>query len=140
MQQSSRPAGSLGRSQACNLALRLWGDARITDEVLKSWLDRLITRNGWLDMGRKRPIPHESHAQVAGYFFYFGHYYAALCIGQLPEADRPFYQDHLARLLLRLQESDGSWWDYPMYSYHKAYGTALALMALESCRKAAAHP
>ncbi len=131
----NRPAGSLGRSQACNLALRLWGDKRITDAVLKEWLDRLITRNGWLDMGRKRPIPHESFAQVAGYFFYFGHYYAALCIGQLPEADRPPYQDQLGRILVRIQESDGSWFDYPLYSYHKPYGTAFALLALECCRK-----
>jgi hypothetical protein len=54
----NRPGGSLGRSQACNLALRLWGDKAVTDEVLKTWLDRLVTRNGWLDLGRKRPIPH----------------------------------------------------------------------------------
>jgi len=131
----NRPAGSLGRSQACNLALRLWGDKRITEGVMKEWLDRLISRNGWLDMGRKRPIPHESFAQVAGYFFYFGHYYGALCIGHLPEAERPFYQDQLARLLIRLQESDGSWFDYPLYSYHKPYGTAFALMSLQCCRK-----
>jgi hypothetical protein len=131
----NRPAGSLGRSQACNLALRLWGDKRITEGVLKEWLDRLISRNGWLDMGRKRPIPHESFAQVAGYFFYFGHYYGALCIGHLSEAERPLYQDQLARLLIRLQESDGSWFDYPLYSYHKPYGTAFALMSLQCCRK-----
>jgi hypothetical protein len=140
MRPINRPAGSLGRSQACNLALRLWGDERITDDVLKSWLDRLVTRNGWLDMGRKRPIPHESHAQVAGYFFYFGHYYAGLCIGQLPRADRPFYQDHLARLLVPLQEEDGSWFDYPLYSYHKPYGTAFALLSLQCCRPAEAKP
>ncbi len=133
----NRPAGSLGRSQACNLALRLWGDRRINDHVLKEWLDRLITRNGWLDMGRKRPIPHESFAQVAGYFFYFGHYYGALCIGQLPAAERAFYQDRLAQFLIRLQESDGSWFDYPLYSYHKPYGTAFALMSLRCCRRAA---
>jgi len=131
----NRPAGSLGRSQACNLALRLWGDKRITEGVLKEWLDRLISRNGWLDMGRKRPIPHESFAQVAGYFFYFGHYYGALCIGHLPDAERPSYQDQLARLLIQLQESDGSWFDYPLYSYHKPYGTAFALMTLQCCRK-----
>jgi len=74
MRGINRPGGSLGRSQACNLALRLWGDTKVTDQVLKDWLDRLITRNGWLDIGRKRPIPHESHFQVAGYFYYFGHY------------------------------------------------------------------
>jgi hypothetical protein len=131
----NQAAGSLGRSQACNLALRLWGEKAVTDEVLKAWLDRLISRNGWLDMGRKKPIPHESFAQVAGYFFYFGHYYGALCIEQLPAADRPFYQDHLANLLMGLQEADGSWWDYTLYSYHKAYGTAFALMSLKCCRK-----
>jgi hypothetical protein len=129
------PGGSLGRSQACNLALRLWGDKKITDEVLKTWLDRLITRNGWLDIGRKRPVPHESYFQVAGYFYYFGHYYACLCINQLPEKDRPFYQDHLARILLSHQEEDGSWWDYPFYNYHQPYGTAFVLMSLRQCRK-----
>src|SRR5262245_19394786 len=45
----NQPGGSLGRSQVCNLALRLWGDQKITDDVLKVCLDRLITRNGWLD-------------------------------------------------------------------------------------------
>lgn len=54
----NRPGGSLGRSQACNLAMRLWGDKTVTDAVLKTWLDRLFARNGWLDIGRKRPIPH----------------------------------------------------------------------------------
>jgi hypothetical protein len=136
MMDVNRPGGSLGRSQACNLALRLWGDKRITDAVLKTWLDRLIVRNGWLSMGRKRPIPHESHFQVAGYFFYYGHYYAALCIEQLPPAERPFYQDHLANLLLPLQEQDGSWWDFPLYNYHQPYGTAFALMTLKRCEKA----
>jgi hypothetical protein len=134
MMPINRPGGSLGRSQACNLALRLWGDQRITDDVLKEWLDRLFSRNLWLDIGRKRPIPHESHFQVAGYFFFFGHYYAARCIEQLKPEDRPFYQDHLATLMLRLQEKDGSWWDFPLYNYHQQYGTAFALMTLKRCR------
>ena len=135
MMPINRPGGSLGRSQACNLALRVWGDTSIEDTVCREWLDRLITRNGWLDMGRKRPIPHESHFQVAGYFYYFGHYYAALNIPLLPAADRPFYQDHLARILMGHQEQDGSWWDYPLYNYHQPYGTAFALMSLRHCRK-----
>ena len=127
----NRPGGSLGRSQACNLALRLWGDKTVTDRVLKTWLDRLITRNGWLSLGRKRPIPHESFFMVAGYFYYFGHYYASLCIEQLTPAERPFYQDHLAHIIMDLQEKDGSWWDYPLYNYHQQYGTAFALMTLK---------
>jgi hypothetical protein len=134
MRLVNRPAGSLGRSQACNLALRLWGDRQVTDEVLKTWLDRLFARNGWLDIGRKRPIPHEAWFQVAGYFFYYGHYYAARCIELLPESDRPPYQGHLAAVLVALQEKDGSWWDFPLYDYHQQYGTAFALMSLQRCR------
>jgi hypothetical protein len=131
----NRPSGSLGRSQACNYALRLCGDSAVTDDVMKAWLDRLVSRQGWLDMGRKKPIPHESFAQVAGYFYYFGHYYAGLSIGELKPAHRRFYQDHLARIILDRQEPEGYWFDYPLYSYHKPYGTAFALMTLGCCRK-----
>lgn len=130
------PGGSLGRSQCCNIAMRLWGDEAVTDAIMRAWLDRLFARNGWLSIGRKRPVPHESWFLVAGYFYYFGHYYAALCVEALPEAERPEYQAHLARTLLDLQEKDGSWWDYPFYDYHQPYGTAFALMSLYRCRAA----
>ncbi|MBC7352588.1 MAG: terpene cyclase/mutase family protein [Thermogutta sp.] len=131
------PAGSLGRSQACNLAMRLWGDTTVTDDVLRTWLDRFFARDGWLDLGRKRPIPHESFFAIAGYFFYYGHYYASLCIGQLPESERPDFYGRLAAILLPLQEKDGSWWDFPFYDYHQQYGTAFALLALAPCRASA---
>jgi hypothetical protein len=130
----NRPGGSLGRSQACNLALRLYGDKAVTDEVLQAWLNRLFARNGWLSIGRKLPVPHESYFSVAGYFYYYGHYYAALCIDELPASSRPYFQDHLARILLPLQEKDGSWWDYPLYDYHQSWGTAMAVSALVRCR------
>lgn len=130
----SRPAGSLGRSQVCNLALRLWGDKTITPAVLVEWLDRLAVRNEWLSFGRKRPVPHESWFQVAGYFYYYGHYYAALCADQLDaEQGRPA-KDQLAAIIVPLQETDGSWWDYPLYDYHQPYGTAFALMTLARAR------
>jgi hypothetical protein len=133
----NRPAGSLGRSQVCNLALRVYGDKLVTDEVLETWLDRLIVRNGWLGMSRKRNYPAESphHADfgVAGYFYYYGHYYAAMCIDELPAANRPVYQDHLAKILMPLQEKDGSWWDYILYDYHQQYGTAMAVSSLVRC-------
>lgn len=132
----NRPAGSLGRSQVCNLAMRMYGDRSVSDEVLKTWLNRLFARDGWLSIGRKRPIPHESHFSIAGYFYYYGHYYAAMCIEQLPEHERPYFQDHLAHILLPLQEKDGSWWDYPLYDYHQQWGTAMAISALVRCQHA----
>lgn len=135
MHPINRPGGSLGRSQACNLALRMYGDERVTDDVIKTWLDRLYARNGWLSLGRKKPVPHESFFFVAGYFYYYGHWYAALCIDVLPAAERPHFQDHLAHIILPLQEKDGSWWDFPLYDYHQQYGTAMAIMTLLRCEK-----
>ncbi len=133
----NRPAGSLGRSQVCNLALRMYGDKMVTDEVIETWLDRLIVRNGWLSMSRKRNYPaqspHFADFGVAGYFYYYGHYYAAMCIDELPGEQRAFYQDHLAKILMPLQEKDGSWWDYILYDYHQQYGTAMAVSALVRC-------
>jgi hypothetical protein len=133
----NRPGGSLGRSQVCNLAMRAYGDPLVTDEVLETWLDRLIARNGWLSMSRKRNYPaqspHYADFGVAGYFYYYGHYYAAMCVEQLPPDKRPFYQDHLANILVPLQEKDGSWWDYILYDYHQQYGTAMAVSALVRC-------
>lgn len=134
MMDINRPGGSLGRTQACNVALRLWGNELITDEIETRWLDYLFARNLWLDLGRKRPVPHSSFYAVAGYFYYFGHYYAALAIEQLPAGERARHYDQLVARLLPLQEKDGSWWDYPLYNYHQQYGTAFALMALVRCR------
>jgi hypothetical protein len=131
----NRPGGSLGRSQVCNLALRLYGDEQVTDEVIKTWLDRLFARNGWLSIGRKRPIPHDSDFKVAGYFYYYGHFYAALIIDVLPKDERAYFFDHLARILMPLQEKDGSWWDYPLYDYHQSWGTAMAVSALVHARQ-----
>jgi len=133
MRGINRPGGSLGRTQCCNAALRMWGDEKVTDNVIKNWLYRLYVRNGWLDIGRKRPVPHESWMQVAGYFYYFGHYYGGECLALLPAEDRAPYQAMLAKLMLDRQEKNGCWWDYPLYDYHRPYGTGFALQTLQRC-------
>ena len=129
----NRPAGSLGRSHACNYALQMWGNDQIDDQVHMLCLDRLFARNGWLDVARKRPIPHESWFAVAGYFFYYGHLYASLCVDTLPMPEKEKYQKKMAKILVPLQEKDGSWWDFPLYNYHKQYGTSMAILSLQKC-------
>lgn len=133
--RANQPAGSLGRTQACNYGLSRWQVDAVTPAEHKAQLTRFLDRNGWLDIGRKRPIPHEAWFSVAGYYFYFGHYYAALNAGYLVEKDRNPVYDALVEIMLKHQESDGSWWDFPVYNYHKFYGTAFALMTLAECTK-----
>lgn len=130
----NRPAGSLGRSQACNAALRVYGEKAVTNEVLTTWADRFLAREGFLSNVRKRPVPHEGQFRIAGYFYYYGIYYFTESVRLLPKETHAAYAEKLATLLLERQEKDGSWWDYPLYDYHQAYGTGYALMALTWCR------
>jgi hypothetical protein len=131
----NRPAGSLGRSQVCLAALRRFGDEEANDELMMHWIHRLCLREGWFDIGRKRPVPHETHFSISGYFYYYAFYYATECLEMLsPEDQKPFIP-HLARHLMTKQEKDGSWWDFPLYDYHQAYGTGYSLTALSRLRK-----
>ncbi|MGB1129183.1 MAG: hypothetical protein ACPG4K_03965 [Haloferula sp.] len=132
----NRPAGSLARSQACNAALRAFGDEAVTDAVIETWADRFIEREGFLSIGRKRPVPHETHFQISGYFYYYGIYYFAESVGFLPDERRAHHAEKLAEVLLHRQEKDGSWWDYPLYDYHQPYGTGYSLTALAWCQNA----
>lgn len=130
----NRPAGSLARSQACNAALRIHGRQGITDEVIIKWADRFLEREGWLSIARKRPMPHDIHFQISGYFYYYGIYYFTESVRLLPKDLQKPYAEKLAALIMDKQETDGSWWDYPLYDYHQPYGTGYALMALAWCR------
>ena len=132
----NRPAGSLARSQACNACLRVFDKNAVTDEVLTTWAERFLAREGFLSIGRKRPVPHETFFQISGYFYYYGIFYFTEAVKLLPKETHAAYAKRLAAILLERQEKDGSWWDYPLYDYHQPYGTGYALMALAWCRDA----
>lgn len=125
----NRVKGSLGRTQSCNLALWLYGE-EVSEEDLRAGTERFFRYHPFLDIARKRPIPHEAWYFNSGYFFYYGHFYTGLVLDLLPEADRARWRAAQEALLLPLQEEDGSWWDYPLYSFHKPYGTAYVLLTL----------
>ena len=131
----NRVNGSLGRSQSCNLALLRYRTGGVTIKDLEMGLDNLFKNHHFIEMGKGRPMPHESWYYTAGYYFFFGHYYAARCARELPEAERKKYNAQLASVMCRLQDPDGSWWDFPLYNYYKSYGTAFALMTMEFARE-----
>ncbi|MBI3098842.1 MAG: hypothetical protein HYY93_11470 [Planctomycetes bacterium] len=127
----NRVKGSLGRTQAGNMGLVACGSSVVGEKELRTGLDHLFAQHHFISMGRGRPYPHEAWYYTAGYYFFFGHYYAARCIDHLPEADRARYRTLLRDHLVPLQDPEGSFFDFPLYGYHKPYGTALALMALQ---------
>lgn len=123
--------GSLGRSQVCNYAIHLFGGP-MTRETMARDLASMIEHQEFLDIARKRPIPHEAWYQNSGYFFYYGTYYAGLVLDVLDPADRARLWPGVRDMVVSKQEPDGSFWDYPLYGFHKGYGTAYALLTL--CR------
>ena len=124
--------GSAMRTPVCNLALRLYG-ADVSDDDLREGVEGVITYHRFAVAGVRRPIPHESWFQVSGYFYLYGHQYAALCLELLDDADRARWWPPLTEAILKARQPDGSFWDYPLYGFHKAYGTGFALMALSRC-------
>jgi hypothetical protein len=130
---ANREKGSLGRSQAGNFALSLYDD-EVGEPQLKAGLDRLFKEHHFIEMGRKRQFPHESWYATAGYYYYFGHYYASRILERLRPEDRSGYAKKLADVVMPHQESDGSWWDFDFYGYEKPYGTAFSILILERCR------
>src|SRR5262249_37850219 len=126
--------GSVGRAVAAEFALMRWGSQKVHDSQGRRGLDLFFQEHPAIEMGRKRPYPHESWFQVSGYYYYFDHYYAGRLMELLgPQAKRD-YSQRLTEAILPHQEPDGSWWDYPMWDYHKPYGTAFAIMTLLRCR------
>jgi len=121
--------GSLGRAHSCNLALWLFHEA-VSEEDLRAGIERFFKHHRFIDIGRKRPMPHEAWYYTSGYYFYYGHYYARLVLDALPATDRDRWLPALEKIIVERQEADGSWWDFPLYGYHKPYGTAYAILTL----------
>ena len=129
--------GSLGRSQSGDNALITWG-RKLTRDDIKAQLDTFFAEHVFIEIGRGRQMPHEAWYAVAPYYYYFGHYYAARNVLALEAADQPKYAAQLSEKVVAGQYDDGSFWDYPLYGYHKSYGTGFGVMILNKCKQALA--
>jgi len=122
--------GSLSRIQCCNFALLRAGANDVSRQDVLTGLDEFFEDHRFLDVARKKPIPHETYYYNSGYFYFFGHFYAARLLETLQPADRARYAARLAREVVKTLEPDGSMWDYAMNSYGPCYGTAFGTMTL----------
>ena len=124
--------GSLGRIQVANWALRRAHVASVTDERLRDGLAAFFDDHKFLDVARLKPIPHESWYQNAAYFYFFGHYHAALVINELPAAEREALHARLRPHLVKTQRQDGSSVDFLDTSWMRIAGTCFSLLALQA--------
>ena len=124
--------GSLGRIQIGNWARRMAGDQRVDDAKIARGLDLFFEHHKFLDVARMRPVPHEAYYANAGYFYFFGHCYAALAADQLADRDlRRKYQRLIRGQVLKAQSKDGQYIDFVGSFYSWTYATGFALVALQ---------
>jgi len=139
----NRAQGSSMRNQNCNLMLHRLHPERCDRAQLRRGLEQLVEHHRFGAAALRRPIPHESHYAVSGYFYLYGQQYAALVLDRLGAAERKRFWPKVVEFVLKTRQKDGSFWDYPTYGYHKFYGTGYALVALSRCPQAIAdtiHP
>jgi hypothetical protein len=126
----SRPdpvPGAVGRMLVGEVTLSLAG--RSDQSRIRGALDAFLAHWSWLDQRRAQPGTHKGPYNIAPYYFYFAHFYAAQAIELLPRADRADYRRRLAELLFSVQQPDGSWNDR-VFPRTAGYGTSIAAMSL----------
>ncbi len=122
----SQYKGAAGRTCVCWLALAECGD-KSARQGLSLALQGFRLAYPFLISAQGRPRPHEGYYQNAGYYVFFGHFYAMEAAGRAGDRDSA---EWIAERLIRRQSPDGSFLDFPLYSYGAVYGTSYALRAL----------
>ncbi|KAA3613476.1 MAG: hypothetical protein DWQ01_02835 [Planctomycetota bacterium] len=130
--------GSLSRIQVCNLALHRASqfklDPGIPQAERRRGLELFFKHHRFLDVARKKPIPHEAYYFNSGYFYFFGHYYAAQVLAELAPSDQRRLAPQLWGEVLKCQEKDGSMWDYYINDFGRPYGTAYGVLTWSHSR------
>jgi hypothetical protein len=130
--------GSACRTPLCLRALEMFG-RKIEERMYVSALENLLVKSpDYQKASVRRPIPHEAWYHISGYFYLYGHAYAAYVLERLPKKEQDRFWPLLVDAVEYCRDPDGSFWDYPLYSYHKPYGTALAILALARAKSAGA--
>ncbi len=126
----SNHAGAACRVPLCQYALERFGRELEETDHLRGLENLAIKELRMQILGLRRPIPHTGHYAISGYFYLYGFAYAGYVLEERDEETQRRFAPHMARAVLYCREPDGSFWDYPLYRYHKPYGTAFAVMTL----------
>jgi hypothetical protein len=120
--------GAVGRMVVVESTLAQAG--RNNPRDVRGVVDAFIVHWDHLKARKQQTGTHVPPYGVAPYYFMFAHFHAAQAIRQLPAAEQPEYRRRVNALLFSVQEDDGSWNDR-VFDRSAAYGTAMAMMAMQ---------
>ncbi len=127
------PAEASLRAPLCALALARAGKAEPGE--VRAALDLYLRHHEHVRAERGKSLCHTAPEGTASYYLIFGHAFAAEALLEIPAGDRAPFREALLEDVLAMRTEDGCFVDNP--GIGKAYGTAMALHALEVLREEA---
>jgi hypothetical protein len=119
--------GSAARSAVCEATLVLLGGG--STDAVRAGLNAFHQHWDELKKRHQQSGTHAGPYQIAPYYFYYGHRYAAQAIQLLPESERAAERDRLLTVVLKTRDADGTWNDR-VFPRSRNYGTAMVVLAL----------
>lgn len=125
--RSDTQAGSTARAPISESTLLMLGEGD-TDRI-KAAIASFHEHWDELEKRRQKTGTHVRPHGIAPYYFYYGHRYAAQAIRMLPTEEQQAAFEKFVPVLLRTKDLDNTWNDR-VFDRSKAYGTAMAVLAL----------
>jgi len=119
--------GSIARSAVCETTLTMLGGS--SPEAIQASVDAFHKYWDELEKRRKQTGTHKPPHNIAPYYFYYGHRYAAQAIEMLPAPKRQAERAKLVATILKTRDEDGTWNDR-VFPRSRNYGTAMVVLAL----------
>ena len=119
--------GAVGRMPAAEVTLYLAGRGQLSR--VRGAIDAFLVHWQWLEERRAKKGTHAGRYNIAPYYFYFAHYYAAQAVELLPDPDRGEYRRRIRDLLLATRGEDGTWNDR-VFRQSAVYGTSVAVLSM----------
>ena len=101
------------------------------NENLQNAVDAFYEYWDELEKRRQKTGTHKPPYSVAPYYFYYGHRYLAQSIAFLPKDRQASEYKRFNTVLMKTRDDDDTWNDR-VFDRSRAFGTAMAVLALES--------
>lgn len=125
----SKMPGTIGRSPAVEVVLGLAGLS--SEEDLRTAVVNFMEEWPELEKRRAKTGTHKGDFGIAPYYFYYAHYYAALAIESLPEAQREELRKRYRERLFTSMNVDSMTFNDRVFPRSSHFGTAMSLLSLQ---------
>ncbi len=128
VESSHSAIGACARSPLCEFALAAAGKGSESSRLQA--MNNFCTFQTVLEKIKGQKGTHVGKGMTAPYYFLFGHYWTTRCFRTLDRGPMRARLAWMRNILVRYQEADGAFTDWPDTKGYRVYGAALVALAL----------